>query len=298
MILPDIIKKAGYEIKFTMMDIGARPTDKFKAPFHKLHRKFNNSKMLAFDADAEMCQRWNDECPAGVRFYPHALGKTEEKRPFFHHIKPEHSSLYEPNRELDRLFYGLEDIRVARTDSLKTMSMDRFISDNNIGPIDFIKTDIQGAELEVFQGGVNTLKNVLVLVSEVEFTPIYKNQPLFEDLSAFLRKKGLLFHKLLNVINRPLKSLLINNDIHIGSQHIYSDAVFVRDITKAGELDDHGLLKTALLLDAYESPDWTHYYLQIFDRRHGTDLADRFSSDLEKELKATASPGELRSDGM
>ena len=49
--------------------------------------------------------------------------------------------------------------------------------------------DIQGAELDVLQGGENVLSSVLAMVLEAEFVPLYKGQPLYGDLDAFLRRR-------------------------------------------------------------------------------------------------------------
>ena len=68
--------------------------------------------------------------------------------------------------------------------------------------VDFIKIDIQGAELDVFKGGVDTLKDVVAIVSEVEFIPHYIDQPLFGDVCSFLTEKGFMFHKFLIFIQQ------------------------------------------------------------------------------------------------
>ena len=71
---------------------------------------------------------------------------------------------------------------------IDTITLDYFIEQNNIGKIDFVKIDVQGAELDIFQGGFNTLKNVLKIVTEVEFIHHYIDQPLFGDVCKFLEK--------------------------------------------------------------------------------------------------------------
>ena len=77
--------------------------------------------------------------------------------------------------------------------AIKTESLDYFTAKNNIGPVDFIKIDIQGAELDVFRGGVTTLRDVVAIVTEAEFICLYENQPLFGDVCAFLAEQGLSF---------------------------------------------------------------------------------------------------------
>ena len=53
-----------------------------------------------------------------------------------------------------------------------------------------IKLDVQGYELPVIQGGINTLKQAKIVLIEVSFYEFYENQPLFDDVYDCLRKLG------------------------------------------------------------------------------------------------------------
>ena len=55
---------------------------------------------------------------------------------------------------------------------------------------DVLSIDTQGAELRILRGAAETLRNVLCVVAEVEFAPIYEGQPLFDEQMAFLRPYG------------------------------------------------------------------------------------------------------------
>ena len=78
---------------------------------------------------------------------------------------------------------------------IETIDLDTFVSENKIGNVDFLKIDVQGAELDIFKGASKTLKNSLFIISEVEFLKIYENQPLFGDVSNFLSDNDFMFHK-------------------------------------------------------------------------------------------------------
>jgi hypothetical protein len=69
--------------------------------------------------------------------------------------------------------------------------MDDAAARYNFANAHFMKIDIQGAELEVFQSGPKLVgESLLAIRTEVEFAPLYKNQPLFADIDADLRARG------------------------------------------------------------------------------------------------------------
>ncbi|MEA3417404.1 MAG: FkbM family methyltransferase [Thermodesulfobacteriota bacterium] len=246
-MLESILREAGYDLSFTILEIGALPMG--EEPFHKLLKEYPSSRILAFEVDPVLCAELNGKATRGIHFYPYALGKTEEEKTFYDTRHPMCSSLYKPNEALIDMFQNLEVAKLKQTFSVQTVSMDHFADINKIGPVDFIKIDIQGAELDVFEGGKKVLKDVLVIVSEVEFVPIYEKQSLFGDVSAFLWDHGLIFHKFLGLAGRSVKPIVFKNNLNYPSQHLWSDAVFIRDFLKPDLLDDLQLLKTAILMN-------------------------------------------------
>ena len=92
--------------------------------------------------------------------------------------------------------------------------------------------DIQGAELDVLKGAAKSIENVLTIVSEVEFIPIYNEQPLFGDVCTFLNSKNIMFHKFLGLSGRSLIPVILENNVNFPTQHMWSDAVFIKNILK------------------------------------------------------------------
>jgi FkbM family methyltransferase len=60
----------------------------------------------------------------------------------------------------------------------------------NIYPCDLLWMDIQGSELNALKGMKSYLQDVSFIHTEVEFMEIYKNQPLFWEIKAFLKENG------------------------------------------------------------------------------------------------------------
>jgi FkbM family methyltransferase len=277
-VLEQILNDKGVAVELTMLEIGAVPLGRGSAePFHRLLKGCPGSRVIAFEVDEAECAKFNAAAPAGMRFYAQALGRTEETRAFYVAESSMCSSLLPPNQSYCDLFQNLgELVRTTRTIQVQTVSLDHFVREAAIERVDFIKIDVQGAELEIFQGGESCLRNVMAIVSEVEFTPIYVGQPLYEEVGTYLRSQGFCLHKFLGMAGRALKPLVFNNDINRPSQHLWSDAVFMRDLLRLEQFDDHALFRLALLLECYGGVDASHVVLTRIDQRRNSDFAPTY----------------------
>ena len=85
---------------------------------------------------------------------------------------------------------------------VETSTMDSFVAERAIPMIDILKMDIQGAELSALNGAQSLLdaSRIRLLALEVEFKPLYKEQPLFWDICAYLYRFGYSFFKLYDPI--------------------------------------------------------------------------------------------------
>ena len=88
--------------------------------------------------------------------------------------------------------------------------------------MDFIKLDVQGGELSVLQGARVTLSRCLGVETEIEFAPIYKGQPLFGEISAYLEESSLTFIDFVS-INRWGRYTYDGY-----GQAVFGDALFLR----------------------------------------------------------------------
>jgi FkbM family methyltransferase len=270
--LAEIVRHVSDSLAFTLLEIGAVPLEGNPEPFHVLLDSFPGSQVIAFEVDVTLCDDLNRQARPGLKFHPVTLGKTEEERPFYLTRDPMCCSLYRPNEELLGLYHNMEVATLTSQDVIRTVSLDNFARQHGLDDVDFIKIDIQGAELDVFEGGVETLAHVVAIVSEVEFIPHYIDQPLFGDVCAFLADQDIMFHKFLGVGGRALKPVVIANNPNFPSQHIWSDAVFIRHVTKIPDLPSDKLLKLGMLSFIYGSPDLAFYCFRHYDERHGTQI--------------------------
>ena len=272
----ELIKRFNEALKFEIVEIGAHPHGAQKEHFHILLDFFPGSKIHAFEVDENKCNKLNESAKKGLKFYPFALGDKEEKRRFYETNHPMCSSLYEPNEKLLKLYNNLSVAYLKKITEIKTISLDSFLKKEKIDSIDFIKIDIQGAELDALRGAEKYLKNVLTIISEVEFLPIYNEQPLFGDVCSFLKNKDIMFHKFLGLSGRSLIPVILQNDANFPTQHMWSDAVFIKNILKIEELRNSQLLKLAIFSYLYGSPDLSYFCLFNYDKNNKTNLAELF----------------------
>ncbi|MFM7548341.1 MAG: FkbM family methyltransferase, partial [Cyanobacteriota bacterium] len=126
---------------------------------------------------------------------------------------------------------------------------------------------------DVFKGGLESLREVLAIVSEVEFLPLYLGQPLFGEVCSYLAGQGLAFHHFLGLAGRTLRPIIINKDANDATQHFWADALFVRDAQAANALTAQQLLKLSVLSVLYGTPDLAYDCLALYDQRHQTETA-------------------------
>ena len=76
------------------------------------------------------------------------------------------------------------EVEVSAETTVTTTTMNDLKDD--LTQYKFLCLDVQGAELEVLKGGINTLSGFDYVMSEVSIRRLYKNAPLFKDITRFL----------------------------------------------------------------------------------------------------------------
>jgi len=281
--LVEIIKKNKLNCNLSIIEIGALQIDSKKEPFYELLEYFPSSRIYGFEIEKEVCDKMNLESLKQITYYPYALGKTNEKRKLYITQHPMCSSLYKPNEDLNKLYNNLEVTKLIKESEIETISLDFFAEKYEVIDIDFIKIDVQGSELDIFQGATKSLQNVLQIVCEVEFIPLYENQPLFGDVCNLLKKNDLIFNKFLGLAGRSLKPIMLNNNPNLASQHMWSDAIFIKDIQKLENTSNEKLIKLSLLACVYNSYDLSYYILSYYDKKNLTSLAGDWMNKISKK---------------
>lgn len=259
-----------------IMDIGAMLEGEER--FFALTAR-NMAHVTGFEPDEkEFAKLTTTRDPKRFTYHPYFLGDGTEAT--FHLAGyPGCSSLYPPNPAIIDLFTGMSSseggFAIQKKIPVKTHKLDDI---EGLALPDLIKLDIQGHELVVLEHGRKALDAALMIEMETEFVPMYIGQPLFCDVQAFMLKHGFMLHKLIDVGGRCYKPMVANNHPYTPmSQVLWTDTVFIRDVTDMSRYSDTDLLKAALLAhELYSSCDLTFFYLKHYDERRGTELKKHY----------------------
>ncbi|MBW2053759.1 MAG: FkbM family methyltransferase [Deltaproteobacteria bacterium] len=119
-----------------------------------------------------------------------ALSDNSGEIEFYLCRKQQVSSVFRPNLTFLKMFPEEGRFDIIGTKKLATDTLDNQLEMNGITQTDFIKVDTQGYELPILRGAINSLKDAIGLEIEVEFSPLYENQPLFSDINDFVVNLG------------------------------------------------------------------------------------------------------------
>ncbi|GBG40671.1 FkbM family methyltransferase [Mycobacterium montefiorense] len=125
---------------------------------------------------------------------------------------------------------------------------------DEIEHIDFLKVDVQGGELAVFQGGTVKLAETVAIQTEVSFVSLYKDQPTLGDIDSELRGQGFVPHCFPAIKLWPIAPCV--DPRQPVNQLLEADIVYVRDFTRADSMSDEQLRHLAVI---------THYCYRSFD---------------------------------
>jgi FkbM family methyltransferase len=238
--------------RLRLFDVGARGgIDPRWGPFHRY------IEVVGFEPDPAECERLNGEAGSQdppIRFLPHALA-GETGQVVFHVANwPPASSIYPPNEEFLAPFpYASHLLGVKERRQVEAASLDDACRTEGIRP-DCLKLDVEGAELQVLQGGGSATEETLVLDVEVEFAPLRAGQPLFADVDVHLRGRGWRLLGLRRVHWRRSAGL-DPGATGYGGQLTQADALYYNAALLERGLSTVRALKLVLALSAYRQVD-------------------------------------------
>ena len=225
-----------------VLDVGANP---IAPPPYRALLALQGCDVIGFEPQPEAFAALQAAPSPRERYFPHAVGDgTVQELKIFRFSGM--TSVFEPCLPSIALLGKPRMGRVIARVELPTVALDAL---PEIGRIDLLKIDIQGGELAVFQGARQTLAQAVAVIVELRHLRLYEGEPMAAGVDQELRAQGFVLHKFLFNKSMPVANSQLARLSRAASadQLVDGDAVYLRDLSALGAIDDEGLVQLAIL---------------------------------------------------
>ena len=238
------------------LEIGARkPAARMaeREGFYALKHKH----VLGFEADEAEAERLKDELSDhdDLTYLPVGLAGSCGSRTLHITRHPKCSSLLPPNMSLIAQYPNLAVASPDHSCTIETIDLATALRRAGWDSVDFIKMDVQGAELEILQGCPDVLDNVVLVCTEVGFGEVYKHQPLFCDINQFMLGRGFEIHHIVQMGGGKYYERVSGHP-----QILWGDVVYIRP---PRSLSREQRLKLAILAGLYDAHHLALHCLEL-----------------------------------
>lgn len=298
--------------RFTILDGGAR-----EALADPRWQALDASRVRIYGFepdDAAVAQLNKEAADRGLdyRYFAAGLWSKPAKLTFYENKSPGGGSFYKQKTELtdrwkfantEQKFLSREIFFPTGTSEWQLTSISEWASEQKISDIDFMKLNVQGAELEILAGSGGLLDAVTGLMVEVSFVESYRDRPFFSDIDSFLRKHGFTFFDLIghHYMGRARSSITARHApglYPLWGQLIEGHGIYFRDpidLERSGR-EVHAtlpkLLKLAAFAEmfgqneyAFELLDWLLHRQRRLGDNEGVAMVEKVFSGTEKKYR-------------
>ena len=152
-----------------------------------------NLTVVAFEPDERAALELSGEKKGGIKLklIDKVLYREKGKIDFNLARKQRLSYVFKPNFDFLKAFQRTNKFNTVKTICDECYTLSNPLKQNVIDDNDFINLDNQGWYLFILEGGAEVLKKSCFGIEvEAEFAPVYRGQPLFADVDAFVRSLG------------------------------------------------------------------------------------------------------------
>ncbi|MEO5705960.1 MAG: FkbM family methyltransferase [Alteraurantiacibacter sp.] len=250
-------------------------------------------RFITFEPDKRSHADPDENGPFAMLALPTAIGREPGTRTL-HLTKGEFaSSLYPPNKAVLGAFATWPWHESAGTAEVTVDTLDNALAAFPDWRPDFIKTDIEGADLDALVGGELALASSLGMQVEVSFVERNEGAPLFAEIDQHLRARGFMLFQLIR--EHWLRANMVRG-VAARPQLIWADAIYFREAANFGERlaaadDREGLLVKFIALLLVHG-----HFDTAADLVHDAEVSGHCSLELaaaldRSVLKSAQSPG-------
>ena len=265
-----------FDSELQVTDVGAAAIA--EVPVYKNIIEMGLARLSAFEGDNRQMEKivetYGEE---RVECFNHFLFDGNKHTVFLCSPESGMTSLFKPKKEALEFFNGFTNF--GEVHSVEQVTTTRLDDVPNLKDVDFLKMDVQGAELQILRNGEERLRNCLAIQLEVFYFCLYEEQPTFGEVDVYLRRRGFVPHRFLDVKRWSIAPTIFNDNFRMpGNQLLESDIIYIRDPLSLSALSDVQLQKSAILAHyCFESV----YFLIEMQKRNLVEI-DGFKKYLDK----------------
>lgn len=225
-----------------------------------------NLELHGFEADPAACKKLLAAAPAGatVRYHNVFLGKSMPKRTFL--MAREYNNSFYPT---DYAWYARkrtwptgpvvrasEAFAVVKTMEVESVSLDDWTAREGIAGVDYLKVDIEGAELELMEASPRIMAGVLGVSVDVIFHADWIGAPIFSDIDRWMLSQGFVLFDVTDVkhgtqFDTPIVAPYRHPTLR--GQVACANAIYFRDplVEGAAPMPVAGMLKLAAIAEVH-----------------------------------------------
>jgi FkbM family methyltransferase len=247
-----------------VVDVGANPID--GEPPYKQMLAQGLCRVTGFEPQQDALAKLNEHKGPLETYLPYVIGSggpAELKICRY----PGWTSLLQPRQAALQVFPQFQSN--ASVTSFLPVQTHRLDDLAEVQSFDFLKIDVQGAELSVFEGARQHLAHAVVIQSEVSFIALYEGQPTIGVIDQVLRSMGFVPHRFAHIKNWPIAPLNVSTtDGSAVHQLLEADLVYVKDFIDPVVMDNEQLKHLALLMHhCYGSVDLVGRCIELLQKR-------------------------------
>lgn len=253
--------------KTAVVDIGASPVD--GDPIYRPMLDAGLCTVLGFEPQRDELRALLGAAKEGETYLPDVIADGKPHT-LYRCFMPGMASLFKPDAKRLAMFKSFAGFgRVIGTDTVDTTTLDKAVT----GPVDFLKLDIQGAELMALKGGEEVLKRCIAVQVEVSFVTLYEGQPCIAEVDWHLRQRGFIPHGYAGSKAWPLVGYPDDKGLQ-PAQVLEADLIYVRDFTDDKRWSPEDWKQLAMLAHyVFRSPDLAHWALMRLEPEWAAEFA-------------------------
>lgn len=191
----------------TVLDIGAN-TGQFASQFHQL---LPDATLYSFepleDCYNELLKKMGHV--PNFRAFNFALGDKNGQAEIFRNDYTPSSSLL-PMEDLHKQAFPYT--KHATVQRINVKRLDDILGELDIVENVLVKLDVQGTEDKIIIGGEQLLSRTSIMVVEMSFKPLYRGQPLFDNIYEMLKQRGFVYAGSEHTIRNPNDGSILQCD--------------------------------------------------------------------------------------